>query len=180
MSDNTQKLEALLFIYGEPIGVAKALKLLKLSEAELNDSIEDLKACLKDSGLALMQHAGLLQLVTKGEYAPLIAELVKDELNEELSRASLETLAMVSYLGPVSRAKIDYIRGVNSSYILRHLLMRGLVIRDIDPKRPNSYLYSVSVELLRHLGVGSIDELPDVEKYKKILEQANMEQAGAV
>ena len=81
----------------------------------------------------------------------------------------METLTIISYAGPISRADIEYIRGVNSSFIMRALLMRGLADRSVDSKRSNTYLYSTSFELLRHLGLTKNSDLPDYSKYKDLV-----------
>jgi len=93
-------------------------------------------------------------------------EFIKDEFREDLTPASLETLSLISYLGPVSRAQIDYYRGVNSSFILRSLLMRGLVERYNDPQRANVYLYQASFDLLKYLGISRVEDLPEYEKFR--------------
>ena len=108
-----------------------------------------------------------------GEVAVLISklleEITKQEFTEALTPASLETLSIVMYSGPISRADIEYIRGVNSSFTLRALLMRGLAERETDPKRGNAYLYKASFELLRHLGLSKNEDLPDYPKYKDLV-----------
>jgi segregation and condensation protein B len=89
-------------------------------------------------------------------------------LKEDLSPASLETLAIVAYKGPINRIEIDNIRGVNSSFILRSLLIRGLIDRQIDAHRANAYSYKPSFDLIRKLGIDSLEQLPDYEKFKTL------------
>ena len=96
-------------------------------------------------------------------------KLAKEEFKEDLTPAALETLSVVAYLGPMPRSMIDYVRGVNSSFMLRNLLMRGLVERTLSEKRKNVYEYRVSFDFLKHMGIGTIGELPEYEKYKNIL-----------
>ena len=161
-------LEALLFIYGDPLDVKKAAKILGASPDEIASAVKDLRAALaaSDRGLTLVEHDGSLQLATKPEFGQLLQTVLKAELNEALSPASLETLSIVTYAGPVSRAEIDYIRGVNSSFTVRALLLRGLVTRETDPQRANAYLYKPSMDLLHHLGVSCTEELPEFERFK--------------
>jgi len=85
----------------------------------------------------------------------------KEELNKDLSKASLETLSIILYKNGASRADIDYIRGVNSSFTLRAMAIRGLVEKTIDKKDSRRYIYKPSFELLSFMGVKSVEELPD-------------------
>ena len=117
----------------------------------------------------LVRHGDLFQLATKPDLAWLGQKLVQEEFKEELTPATLETLSIIAYLGPVARSTVDYIRGVNSSFILRALLVRGLVTRHFQEARKNTFEYKVSFNFLKHLGLGKIEELPEFEKYKNIL-----------
>jgi len=74
---------------------------------------------------------------------------------------------LIAYLGPISRAQIDYFRGVNSSFILRNLLMRGLIER-VSESADRSYSYQISFDLLKHLGISKIEDLPDYLKYREL------------
>ena len=84
-----------------------------------------------------------------------------------MTSAALETISIIAYAGPISRADIEYIRGVNSSFTIRNLLLRGLVERTIDPKRSNAYVYTASFDLIKRLGLSKVEELPDYAKYKQ-------------
>jgi len=172
MTENTiAKLEALLFIYGEPLTYKKLAKILDLSESEIKTVTKNLAENLasENRGLSLIVDDEKVQLVTKPEFASLIADVIKSELHEELSPASLETLSIIIYAAPISRAEIDYIRGVNSSFILRSLLIRGLIEREADPHRPNAFIYKPSFELLKHLGVKSLNDLPEFEQFQLLI-----------
>ena len=96
-----------------------------------------------------------------------------------LKKASLETLSIILYKNTASRAEIDYIRGVNSSFILRNLLVRGLI--EIEAKRgeDRNYVYKPSLNLLEHLGVKSLEELPDFASVSaKLKDFLNAEKGG--
>lgn len=166
-------LEALLFIYGEPITVKKLAAILKREEKEIADSLQELETQLaqENRGLVLFRHEGKIQLATKPDFSQLLETITKEEFDEELTPATLETLSIVIYAGPVSRTDIEYIRGVNSSFILRALLMRGLIDRAIDPKRANAYLYSPHFDVLKRLGVAQAALLPDYEKYNSLIKK---------
>mgnify|MGYP003490965444 CR=1 FL=1 len=108
-------------------------------------------------------------LGTAPEMSDFFAGLRKDELQKERSKASLETLSIVLYKEGVTRSDINFIRGVNSSYILRNLEIRGLIDR-INHKSDNrTYVYKPSLELLAYLGVSSVADLPDFERVKQSL-----------
>jgi len=171
------KLEALLFIYGEPLEVKKIAKILGLKEPEIKEGLIGLEEELKreERGLMLVQDKSKAQLVTKPEFSKLLEDVTKQEFTEALTPASLETISIVAYAGPITRADLEYIRGVNSSFTLRALLMRGLVEREVDPKRANAYIYSASFDLLRHLGLSKNEELPEYQNYKSLVGQLHQD-----
>lgn len=156
-----QKIEAILFWKGEPVSRKKLSEILKVELGEINEAIEKLKENLKDRGIALIENNDEIMLGTAPECGLLIENLQKEELNKDLSKASLETLSIILYKNGVSRAEIDYIRGVNSSFTLRALSIRGLVEKTTDEKDSRKYIYKPSFELLSFMGVKSVEELPD-------------------
>ncbi|MDP3901367.1 MAG: SMC-Scp complex subunit ScpB [bacterium] len=170
-TNKVAELEALLFIYGDPLTYKKISQILKITE----DAVRELANALStelfqdDRGLSLLMERGKIQLVTKGAFQNIAEEIIKEEVNEALTPATLETLSIVTYAGPISRAELDYIRGVNSTFALRNLLIRGLVDRASDPKRGNAFLYSPSLELLRYLGINQLTDLPDYEKFQDLI-----------
>lgn len=171
MQNSVQALEAVLFIYGEAISRKKLAQLLKIEPERLHEVIAAYQEQLAagDRGLTLLISENEIQLATKPELSALVEGLAKEEFSEELSKATLETLAIVAYLGPISRAEIDYIRGVNSSFILRSLLLRKLVDRSSPPDRPSVSQYAASFDALRHMGITKAEDLPDFEKYRELL-----------
>src|SRR3989344_4897557 len=102
-----------------------------------------------------------VELVSSSEAAPFIEKLIKSDFDEDLSQAALETLAIISYRGPVSRAQVEDIRGVNCSFILRALSIRGLIERKENPEDHRSHLYQVSFDFLRQMGVSKLEDLPN-------------------
>lgn len=171
LENKIAKLEALLFIHGEPLTLKKIAAVLELKKDEVEQAIEELKKQLEANsrGLALVSDGEKVQLVTKPQFGRIIEDFVKEELSEDLTPASLEALAMVAYFGPISRSRIEYLRGVNSIFILRSLLLRGLVERFSDPKRPNAYLYRPTFNTWKHLGLEQKKNLPDYEKFQELL-----------
>lgn len=174
-SENNKKLqaqlEALLFIYGEPIDIKKMAGILAATEDEIKNGLALLEEELRrdERGLVLIQDKNRVQLVTKPEFSKLLEDITKEEFTEDLTPASLEALSIVAYAGPITRADIEYIRGVNSSFILRSLLMRGLIERSADPKRPQAYIYSASFEFLKKIGLSKSEDLPEYKKYNDLV-----------
>ena len=164
-----KKIEAILFWKGEPISIKKLAEILKVKEEEIKNAIFNLKRSLEDRGIVLLETGHEVTLGTAPEYSSLIENLQKEELNKELSKASLETLSIVLYKNGATRAEIDYIRGVNSTFTLRALAVRGLVERILDPKDARRYLYRPSFDLLSYMGIKSIEELPDYGEINKTI-----------
>jgi segregation and condensation protein B len=175
-------LEALLFIHGEPLTTAKIAAIIEVDGAAAAELVAEFGRRLEAAGrgLTLITQDDRVQLATKPAFHSILERFVKDELSEDLTPASLETLTIVSYFGPLSRSRIEYQRGVNSSFILRSLLLRGLIERFPDPDRPNSYLYRPTFELLRHLGADKQESLPEYEKFRELFARVEQEASGAV
>ena len=136
------------------------------------NAILNLKKNLENRGIVLIENDNEITLGTAPDLSKLIEDLQKEELNRDLSKASLETLSIVLYKNGVTRAEIDYIRGVNSSFTLRALSVRGLVEKTMDEKDNRRYLYKPSFELLSYMGVKSIEELPDYPEVSSSLNVA--------
>ncbi|HBA46030.1 hypothetical protein A2W67_03545 [Candidatus Nomurabacteria bacterium RIFCSPLOWO2_02_40_28] len=166
------KIEAILFWKGEPMSRKKLAEILKVGQTELNEGIEKLKENLSGRGIVLIEKENDLMLGTMPELSKLIEDLQKEELNKDLSKASLETLSIILYKNGANRAEIDYIRGVNSSFTLRALSIRGLVEKTTDPKDSRRYIYKPSFELLSFMGVKSVEELPDYSEVNNGIEIA--------
>lgn len=162
--DLAAKIEAILFWKAEPVTVAGLSWYLSQNETEIIQALETLETRLADRGLALIRNNDAVILGTAPAAADLVESLTKDELTRDIGKAGLETLAVVLYRGPVTRAEIDYIRGVNSSFIVRNLSVRGLIDKVTNPDNARSFLYRPTFELLAWLGVKAVDELPDYEQ----------------
>lgn len=167
------QLEALLFIYGDALDFKKISKTLGVDEEKIKEAAKILSEDLQkeNRGLVLVQDKEKIQLTTKPDFAKLLEDVIKEELHENLTPAALETLSIVAYAGPMTRAELEYIRGVNSSYTLRNLLIRGLIERFPDPKRGNVFLYNPSLDLLKHIGVSRQENLPEYERFKSLIEK---------
>ncbi len=172
-----KKLEAILFWKGEPMSRKKLGDILKVEQSEINNGIESLKSSLQDRGVALIENGDDVMLGTTAELSSLIEDLQKEELNKDLSKAALETLSIVLYKNGVSRTEIDYIRGVNSSFTLRALSVRGLIDKTADLRDSRRFVYKPSLELLSYIGVKSVQELPEYDTIHKEIEVATVADA---
>jgi len=167
-----QKIEAILFWRGEPMTRKKLSEILEVGQNEINEGIEKLKENLVNRGIVLVEKENELTLGTNPEISELIEKLQKEELNKELSKASLETLSILLYKNGTTRAEIDYIRGVNSSFILRALSVRGLVEKSVDTNDSRRFIYKPSLNLLSFMGIKSIEELPEFNDINKTIEES--------
>jgi len=164
MSNMTRQLEALLFYEGGPIRKKDAARSLQISEEELSEVVASLDALLVDRGVVLVQADETLTLSTSPEASELIKEIRKEELQRPLSKQALETLAIILYRGPIGKPDIDYIRGVNSSTMLRTLLIRGLVDRAEEANSARQFTYSATTDLLRQIGLTKKEDLPSYDE----------------
>jgi len=171
MIDLSAQIEAILFLEGEPVKIKKLAEVLDKNEKEISEALETLEQKLENRGLRLVKKDSEVMLSTAPDASKICEAISKEEFNKDIGKAGLEVLAIVVYRESVSRADIDYIRGVNSSFTLRNLLVRGLVERKSNPKDSRSYLYSPTFQFLQFLGVSDINKLPEYESFKKSIEQ---------
>jgi len=164
------KLEALLFWKAEPVTIKKLASLLETDIESVSKGLGELEILLKGRGLTLVRNDEEVMLGTAKELSPLIERLTKEELSRDLGKAGLETLSIILYQGPISRADVDYIRGVNSQFIVRNLLIRGLIERQDNPVDARSFLYKPTLALLAHLGVNKVADLPEFEQVRREIE----------
>jgi segregation and condensation protein B len=159
------QVEAMLFVAAEPVTPAQLAAALDVAISVVERGLNELDASLAGRGVRLQRHAGRVQLTTAPELAELIERFLGLEATSHLSRAALETLAIIAYQQPVTRPQIDSIRGVNSDSMMKSLLNKGLILesgRADGPGRP--ILYSTTPEFLQHFGLSSILEMPPLAK----------------
>ncbi len=180
LEKNIAALEALLFIHGEPVTYKKIAAVLNIQKGEAETLAGELKRHLSDSprGIELIADREKVQLATKPEWHTILENFVKEELTEDLTPASLEALSIIAYLGPISRMRIEYLRGVNSSLILRSLMIRGLVERSPDPEHAAGFLYQLTFDAMKHLGIQQKEDLPDFSKFQELLKVFDMAEHG--
>ncbi len=164
------KIEAVLFWKAEPVAVSRLAKIFAVTSDEIKKALSVLEAKLEGRGVALVIKDDEVALRTASGASSLVESLAKEELTRDLGKAGLETLSIVLYQGPISRREIDYVRGVNSNFILRNLLVRGLVEKIDNPKDQRSFLYRPTFDLLSLLGLSHIDDLPEYSSVRKEIE----------
>lgn len=151
------KIEGVLFYKATPMKKSTLCKLFECSDEALDQALETLKKRLEAGATRLLIVNSDVELVTMPELDVLIDSVRKDEMRRDIGKAGAETLAIILYRGPLTRAEIDRIRGVNSSFILRNLMVRGLVEKDSSTKQ---VLYRSTPALMAHLGIVDKTALP--------------------
>jgi segregation and condensation protein B len=155
-------LEALLFVASGPVTLAQLAATVDKPLSTVEEALNELEESYSQlRGLSLQWHAGKVQLTTSPQMAPVVERFLGLEATSHLSRAALETLAIIAYQHQVTRPQLDNIRGVNSDGVVKSLLSKGL-IQDIGraegPGRP--IMYGVTSDFLQHFGLATIEELP--------------------
>ncbi|MEW6094211.1 MAG: SMC-Scp complex subunit ScpB [Chloroflexota bacterium] len=169
-------LEALLFVSPEPVAPAQLAAALDISITEVEQGLQQLEDALQSRGLRLQRHAGRIQLTTAPEMAGPIEHFLGLEATSRLSRAALETLAIVAYQQPITRPYIEGVRGVSSDGVMKSLLGKGLVHevgRAEGPGRP--ILYGTTPEFLQYFGINSLTELPPLDLLESVPENGHDE-----
>ncbi len=161
MTNIDSHIEALLFLKGEPMDAKELAKILGVKEKEIKETAEILEKKIKSRGIRLIKKDDSYTLATSPESSEFAKILAKEEFNPELSKPSLEVLSIVAYKGPISRPQIDYIRGVNSVFTVRNLMVRGLIERIPNPRDSRSFLYKPTMQFLQYLGITNINNLPE-------------------
>lgn len=167
--DLENKIEAALFMKGEPQSIKSLSVLLKAQESDVEAATLKLGESLKSQGrgIRLIRKDDSVMLSTAPEVSDIIREMAREEYDSKLSQAAVETLAIVVYRGPIIKSEIDYIRGVNSGFILRNLLIRGLVERIASASDRRSFSYKPSFELLQFLGIENVGDLPEYKDFNE-------------
>jgi len=154
-------LEALLFVSAEPVAPSQLGAVLEISTSAVEQGLKQLDGELQTRGIRLQRNGGRVQLTTAPEMAEMVEHFLGLEATSRLSRAALETLAIVAYQQPVTRPQIEAVRGVSSDGVMKSLLSKGLVQevgRTEGPGRP--ILYCTAPDFLQHFGLNSLMDLP--------------------
>jgi len=167
----SKEIESILFFKNEPVKKKWLETTLKRSTKEISEALIELKSALSERGIVLVELDERVALRSAPEYSETLSRLRKEELSKDLGKAGLETLSIILYRSPITRAEIDYIRGVNSTFIIRNLLVRGLIEKVSNPKDARSFLYQPTFSLLSFLGISNIEELPEYGDVRKEINQ---------
>ncbi len=157
----TARVEALLFVAPEAVAPGQLSRVLGVTNRQIEKCLAEIEELYQERGICIQRHEGRVRLTSAPSAADDIELFLELEATAQLTRASLETLAIIAYQQPVTRPFVDSIRGVNSDSVMKNLLSKG-VIQEVGraegPGRP--ILYSTTPEFLSHFGLLSIEELP--------------------
>lgn len=162
-------IEGLLFVVGDDgLDLDEISKILEISKDETKELIKELQNDYQssDRGIRIDFLGDKLKLTTKKEHNIYYLKLLTTKDNNTLSQAALETLAIIAYNQPITRVKVDELRGISNNHIIRKLVAKGLIKesgRSNMPGRP--ILYETTSEFLDYFGLSSIDELPDMREF---------------
>lgn len=159
-------IEAALFFEGGALSIKELAQAVGESPEKTEEGVASLAASLEGTGLRVVREGGRVALGTAPAAHEMIEKMRREELEGPLGKAGLETLAVIIFRGPLSRADIEYVRGVNCTSILRSLLIRGLIERVLNPRDKRSFLYQATPDLPAYFGVGSLSELPHYDEFK--------------
>lgn len=174
-------LEAILFVADEPLPASDLAVLLEVAVSEIQAQLESAAAEYESTGrgIVLRQVAGGWRLTTHPSAAPFLERFVEESRNPRLTQAALETLAIVAYRQPISRAQIAEIRGVSSESVIRTLIARGVVQEiDRDPGPGNAILYGTTTEFLERMGLNSLADLPPLPEFMPEVAAVEKMEAG--
>lgn len=187
MNQLSSQIESLLFISGQPLSARRLSELCEATREQIQTALAELSdEYAKNHGGVQINHLGdSYQIVTTGTTGVIVQKFLDEEEKKELTKPSLETLTIVAYRGPVTKAELELIRGVNCSLILRNLLIRGLIEEQPGEKGLPSR-YQVTFDFLHYLGIREPRELPDYNKLnsdenlRKLFEESMGERSEAV
>jgi len=174
MPTQKQIVEALLFASDSPVGLSTLVEVLEGPGPEETVALlQELERDLRDSdrGVVLVEIAGGYQLLSRRECAPWIERMLRSRRKVRLSRAGLETLAIIAYKQPITKVEVDSIRGVDSGGALHTLLERNLALikgRSKAVGRP--LLYATSPEFLSYMGINDLSDLPELKELGTVME----------
>jgi segregation and condensation protein B len=177
--DLSSRIEALLFVADEPVTVKQLAQALEVNQRQVEAALDQVAADYSERGLRLQRQNDSIQFVTAPEAAASVERFLGLDLSSRLSTPALETLALIAYRQPVTRAQIEAIRGVSSDGVLRTLLSRGLIAplgRLAQVGRP--IIYGTTLEFLQHFGLSDLDELPSIEDIQASMERGKQHASG--
>lgn len=167
---------SILFVASKPVSLKELAEILDVEASEIKEAVAALVSDNQNSGIIILAHNNKLQLSSSPDNSSFVKKFLSLELREKLTDAALETLAIILYKQPVSKAEIENIRGVNSQYIIRQLLIRGLVEKIASASDKRMQLYKTTLEFMQHLGIKNMSDLPDFETLTKDIQLPSPDQ----
>jgi segregation and condensation protein B len=160
-------LEAILLVVDEPVPEVVLAQVLERPREEIARTLGELAASYEAQGRGfdLRKVAGGWRFYTREECAPVVERFVRDGQEVRLTQAALETLAVVAYRQPVSRARVSAVRGVNCDAVMRTLTLRGLVEESGTEHETGAILYRTTGYFLERLGLASLEDLPELAPF---------------
>lgn len=174
----TPIIEGILFLVGsDGISFSELKEILEIDDDTLNKELKKLKENYEseERGIKIENLGNKLKLTTKSEHKKYYERLTEEEISSALSPAALETLVIIAYNQPITRIKVDEIRGVGSSHLIRKLLLKNMIKelgKSDAPGRPN--LYGTTDQFLDYFGLSTIDELPELEEIEEDIDEKNL------
>jgi segregation and condensation protein B len=159
-------LESLFFVSSRPLSLKELVDFSKQDAKEVESAINELMSEYSENnrGLRIIENNKKYQMASAPDNAKLIQDFLQTEVSGELTPASLETLTIIAYRSPIKKSDLEKIRGINCSLILRNLLIKGLIEEKNTSDNEESE-YSPSLEFIKFLGVNSLKDLPDYDKF---------------
>ena len=166
MNERVGIVEAILFVTGNAVEKREICRAMELTEGEREETLDALESGydFDRRGLRLLRFGAHVQLATRPDYAPYVEKLLQPVQKQSLSQAVMETLAVIAYRQPVTKAEIEQVRGVKCDYSVQSLLTKGL-IAEVGRKETlgRPILYGTTDAFLRHFCISSLSELPEID-----------------
>ena len=158
--------EAILFVTGNAVEKKEICRAMEITEGELEETLDELESGydFDRRGLRLLRFGAHVQLATRPDYAPFVEKLLQPVQKQSLSQAVMETLVVIAYRQPVTKAEIEQVRGVKCDYSVQSLMTKGL-IEEVGRKEAlgRPILYGTTDAFLRHFCISSLSELPEID-----------------
>lgn len=165
-------IEALIFAWGDPIEVKEIANFFEAEISKVNKIIEELKMDYSERGIRLQVAGGLVTFSTNPEYGESIKSFGIQVLKKNITEANMETLSVIAYLGPTTKAVVDNVRGVNSDGSIQNLLKNELIYEVGRLKAPGKpFVYKVTDKFLMTFNIESLDDLPPLMDRDEIKEK---------
>jgi len=180
MNERVGIVEAILFVTGNAVEKKEICRAMELTEGELEETLDALESGydFDRRGLRLLRFGAHVQLATRPDYAPYVEKLLQPVQKQSLSQAVMETLAVIAYRQPVTKAEIEQVRGVKCDYSVQSLMTKGL-IEEVGRKEAlgRPILYGTTDAFLRHFCISSLSELPEID-FSKLAEKLETGRSG--